>query len=122
MNVCFTDSADLTAYIHVMLLRVSRFCSVAIRTTSAMDSNRALVAVCQMTAAHDMEENFTTCSRLIAEAKERKAKVVQHLPDVAIIVLRRRPLFRWCFFPSALTTLPEAKRNLLAWRILKTGR
>lgn len=44
--------------------------------SSQSSSIRSLIAVCQMTATHDPEENFQTAFSMMHRAKERDAKVI----------------------------------------------
>lgn len=47
---------------------------------SRMTSSHPVAAVCQMTATPDKEANFTTCKRLIEQAKEGGASMI-FLPE-----------------------------------------
>ena len=49
--------------------------AIATVSSQAVRNMKTLVAVCQLTSTHDLAENFSICSRLISEAKEKSAKV-----------------------------------------------
>lgn len=52
----------------------------AVRSQHRMTSSHPVAAVCQMTATPDKEANFTTCKRLIEQAKEGGASMI-FLPE-----------------------------------------
>lgn len=45
-------------------------------TISINSLKRNLIAVCQMTSQHDLQENLKICTEMIERAKHRDAKVL----------------------------------------------